>query len=113
MKKLAIVLFVLLFASTAGAWNVNWDAAPNAEGYLMSYSSVSSPSYITTLDIGSALTCNLDNLGLVEGTRYEFWINAYASGSTGGDSDHIRWTYPQEPIVIEMMGNPVNIVIKP
>lgn len=113
MKKLFIVLFILLFASTVMAWDISWDAVPNAEGYLVSYNDLATPLFIMVDDVGSATNRSLDDLGLIEGTRYEFWVNAYASGSTSGDSDHVRWTYPRPPLVIETLGAPVSIIINP
>jgi hypothetical protein len=58
---------------------------------------------------------DLDSMGLVEGTRYEFYIQGYVGNprSISGESDHIRWTYPSAVIVIETMESPKAVYIMP
>ena len=111
MKKLLIAIAIVLLASPCFAWTLSWDAATGADGYRVSYfpAGTTPP---TTIDT-TATSVDLDTLGLSTGVRYEFYVQGSKSGSLSGESDHIRWTYPIPPTTIEMMGQPVNIVINP
>ena len=46
------------------------------------------------------------------GTRYEFYVIAHSQGSTSGESDHVRWTVPVNPIVVELPDSPQRLVIE-
>lgn len=106
--------FLLLWALNVSAWQLSWDAVPEAEGYRVSYKQLVDTDYVS-VDTGTNNSLNLDSLSLAEGTRYEFYVQGYAGTpqSFSGESNHIRWTYPSPPIIVEMMGAPVNIVITP
>jgi hypothetical protein len=111
MKKLLIVIALLLAGcapNAAEAWTLTWEAVPGAEGYRVTYDT-------TTVDVGTNLSLDLDTLGLTEGQRYEVYVQGYAGTppSYSAHSNHLRWTYPSAPVVIEMMGSPVNILITP
>ncbi len=114
MKKLTLLLFMTLFiTSTANAWELTW-AAPTTVvgGYLLYYGIVGEPAVET--DIGKAGTSyDLDQLQLVVGERYEFFLKAYNDAGPSSESDHLRWTYPKPPIIIEMADAPINILIRP
>ncbi|MCK5018172.1 MAG: hypothetical protein KAS32_14040 [Candidatus Peribacteraceae bacterium] len=111
MKKLFLTLFILLaFVGTAGAWDLNWTASTGAGGYMLYHKTLAATEYTET-DVGNILTYDLDAMSLVQGTRYEFFLRAYVSGSYSGDSDHLRWTYPVDPIIIDLPAAPLTITI--
>ena len=103
MKKLFVILAIILCASYASAWTIHWDALPDADGYQLSYGLVTDQVYIK-LDMHSLTMQDLDSLNLVKGERYEFYIQAYVGDpkSYSGESDHLRWTYPSDPKIIEL-----------
>jgi len=113
MKRLLIVIAIVLIPSLCSAWTLSWTPMPEADGYRVSYGTVSNTSSV--IDVGNNAQLDLSTISLSKGTRYEFYVQAYKGSpkSYGGESDHIRWTYPQDPLVIEMLGQPVNIVIQP
>ena len=117
MKKLLIAIAIVLLASPCFAWTLSWDAATGADGYKVYYKPIPDTAYLE-VDTGTTTSADLDALGLAEGVRYEIYVQAYANTTGGGvaysgDSDHLRWTYPSTPIVVDMLGQPVNIVINP
>jgi hypothetical protein len=114
MKKTLIALALVFAATTSHAWQLKWDATTGAAGYRVSYKTLAATTY-TQVDVGNVTTFNLDNINLVQGQRYELFVQGYAGTpkSYSGESDHLRWTYPATPIIVEMMGQPVNIVIQP
>ena len=116
MKKLLSILFVLLvgtlWSSFAIGWTLNWDASSGATGYRVSYKTLAATIY-TQVDAGNVIQWTIPST-LVKGTRYEFFVQAYAgttAKSYSGDSDHIRWTYPNDPIVIELPAPASSIII--
>jgi hypothetical protein len=114
MKKLLIASAILLFASTAMAaeWKLGWNATTGAAGYEVSYKTLAATTY-TKVDAGNVLEWTIPTT-LVKGTRYEFFIRAYAGNpkSYSGESDHIRWTVPNDPVIIEIPPAPSSIIIK-
>ena len=114
MKRLILCLALLLIASPAFAWKMQWQVTGQIEGSALFYQQVGTTNAIEQ-DAGMAIEYDLDTLGLTPGVRYEFWLRAYTGTpkSYSGDSNHIRWTYPTAPTVIEMLGAPVNIIINP
>ena len=115
MKRLLVVLAIVLMASPCFAWELSWDVADGAEGYRVSYavSPMDENTVPLTADVGTELVKSLDNMGLVEGTRYEIFVQAYEGTSFSGHSDHLRWTYPAPPAIIEYQEPPQNPVINP
>lgn len=117
MKILVLTLFMLITMTvTAIAYTLSWTASENAietTGYRVYYCQVDSTD-IEMIDRGTALNLDLDNIELLIGTRYEFWCTAYNDSAESPESDHIRWTMPpSEPVIIEMAGAPVQIIINP
>jgi len=114
MKKLLITIAIVLMASNCFAWTLTWVDDPMAEGYSVSYKALSDTDY-TTVDVGDNNVVDFAPLSLVVGTRYEFYVQAYKGEpkSYSGHSDHLRWTYPADPIIIEYMAPPQNPVINP
>ena len=117
MKKLilCLALAVILIASPAFAWKIQWQVTGPSDGVVMTYHPVSDPAQAAVVDAGTATQVDLDTLSLTVGTRYEFFLQAYTGTprSFSGESDHIRWTYPTATVIIEMSGAPVNIIIIP
>jgi hypothetical protein len=113
MKKL-IVFAILLFASTAMAadWKLGWIASTGATGYEVSYKPLTATVWSAN-DVGNVTSWTMPTT-LVKGTRYEFFVRAYAGNpkSYSGDSDHIRWTYPADPVTVEMPAPPSSLIIK-
>lgn len=116
MKRLLLALtLVLFFTVQANAWTLSWNAS-EGDGitYNVYYNDINSPDNVTTVNNGTALNYDLDGAGLTAGARYEFWVTAYNETGESPDSDHVRWTTPPaEPVIIEMMGAPVQIIINP
>jgi hypothetical protein len=113
MKRLLIIA-LLLIAVPAGAadWTLSWNASTGAAGYEVSYKPLAASTY-TVADVATATSWVLP-VTLVKGTRYEFFVRAYTAApkSYSGDSDHLRFTYPKDPLVIEMPANPNQIIIE-
>jgi len=108
---LAILLFLSL-AMSSFAWQLTWDASTGTvDGYLLSYGIVGAGT--TEIDVGDVLVYDLDSLGLTIGERYEFFLKAHNVTGNSGESDHLRWTAIGDPIIIEMAGQPLNILINP
>jgi len=103
MKKLFLILAIILCASTASAWTISWDTVSGADGYQLSYGLVDTQVF-TDLDMGTQTSQDLDSLGLIKGDRYEFYVRVYVGNprSYSGESDHLRWTYPSDPKIIEL-----------
>ena len=120
MKKLLITIAIVLMASNCFAWTLSWDAATGADGYRVTYSPspIVDGDTVNVQDVGTALTLDLDSLSLTVGTRYEMFVQAFANTDGGGvawsgHSDHLRWTYPAPPAIIEYQAPPQNPVINP
>ena len=115
MKSLLLVLLMsLVLIVSVDAWELSWDASDgDPDGYNVFYCTVETSEDITETDVGHVLVFELDNLGLLTATRYEFWVTAYNATGESSDSDHLRWTYPKDPIIIETLGAPVVITIIP
>lgn len=114
MKKLFMVIVFSLFlmVSTANAWQLTWDASiGEVDGYLLSYGLVDG--IVTEIDIEDVTSYDLAPLGLTIGKRYEFFLKAYNNAGNSGESDHVRWTYQADPIIIEMLSAPISIIINP
>ena len=114
MKKLIVIVAILAMATAANAWTIAWDPDPAREGIVLYWKALADTGYVS-LDIGDVNSYDLAPLPLVVGTRYEFYVDAYAGDprSFSGSSDIIRWTFPRPPIVIEMLGQPTQITIMP
>ena len=110
MKKLIVVLAIVFMATTANAWTLNWDAASGADGYSVYWKSLAAVSY-TEIDVGTALQYDLAPLNLVNGTRYEFYVVSHSQGSDSAESDHIRWTLPEDPVIVEIPEAPKQLII--
>lgn len=104
---------ILAFVISAGAAELTWDAQGNTDGFILYHHEVGDTPVISEQDVGDVTDYDLDTLGLTKGIRYEFFLRAYNGAGTSPESDHTRWTYPLDPIIIEMAGAPVNITIKP
>lgn len=115
MKSLFLtIIMILALVISAGAAELTWDVQDDADGFILYHHVVGDTTDVKDLDVGDVNVYDLDALGLTKGVRYEFFLKAYNSeGNNSSDSDHIRWTCPLDPIIIEMAGAPVNITIKP
>ena len=112
MKKLILVLLaIIFFVGTASAWTIKWDAVTGVDGYKLFHKDLSATSFTET-DVGRSVLYDLAPLNLKVGTRYEFYIIAHSQGSTSAESDHIRWTVPVDPIVIELPDSPQRLIIE-
>ena len=111
MKKLILVLLAILFATTASAWTIRWDAVTGVDGYKLYWKNLSATTF-TEVDVGTNVEYDLDSLSLDVGTRYEFYLTAHSQGSTSAESDHLRWTVPVTPIVVELPDSPQRLVIE-
>lgn len=115
MKLLKVLIAFILLATSAMAsdWTLVWDASTGATGYEVSYKPVAATVY-AVIDTGAATQLAMPAV-LTKGTRYEFFVRAYtgtgATKSYSGESDHLRWTYPKDPIVVEMPAQPQQIII--
>jgi hypothetical protein len=112
MKRIFTIAIVLLFASTAMAWELQWDASTGAAGYEVAYKTLVATTP-TKVDVGNVTKWAVPDT-LTKGTRYEFWVRAYAGNpkSFSGDSDHLRWTYPLDVQTIEIPAAPGRLVIE-
>jgi hypothetical protein len=112
MKKLIVLSALLLISTTAFASQLLWSASVGATGYEVSYKPLAATEWVI-VDIGN-VTAWTTPATLVKGTRYEFFIRAYAGNpkSYSGDSDHIRWTVPTDPVIVEIPPAPSSIIIK-
>ena len=114
MKKLLlIIIMILALAISAGAAELVWDAQSHTDGFILFHHVVEDTTDIKEQDVGDVSVYDLETLDLIKGVRYEFFLRAYNAAGPSSDSDHIRWTYPLDPIIIEMLGAPINITIKP
>lgn len=111
MKKLILVLLAILFAATANAWTLKWDAVTGVDGYTLFWKNLSATTF-TEVDAGTSASYDLEPLNLVVGTRYEFYVTANSKGSTSAESDHLRWTRPIDPIIVELPAMPQRLVIE-
>lgn len=115
MKKffVAVIIFSLFFmVSTASAWHMTWTASTgDVDGYLLSYGVIGAA--VTEINVGDVTTYDLEPLSLTIGEQYEFFLKAYNASGNSGESDHLRWTVINNPIIIEMAGQPLNIIINP
>jgi hypothetical protein len=102
MKKLILVIgLIFLLASVAPAYDLSWGDLPGVDGYHVYWKELTAPSF-TEIDVGTDITYDLTPLNLVIGTRYEFYVTAHSQGSLVGESDHLRWTRPDDPQIIEI-----------
>ena len=112
MKKLILVLLAIVFlAGTASAWTLKFDPVAGVDGYKLYHKPLSATNFIE-VDIGTATSYDLAPLNLVIGTRYEFYVTAHSQGSTSAESDHVRWTVPVDPVVVELPSSPQRLVIE-
>ena len=111
MKKLITILAIVFFATTASAWTLSWDTVTGVDGYKVYWKNLSATAF-TEVDVATDVQLDLDSLGLTVGTRYEFYIVAHSQGSTSAESDHLRWTVPVTPIVVELPDSPQRLVIE-
>jgi hypothetical protein len=113
MKKLLGIIFILslLFVGQVYAASLQWTASTGAAGYQVSYKTLAATTY-TVVDVGNVVQWTIPTT-LVKGTRYEFFVNVYAGTpkSYSGDSDHIRWTMPRDPVIIELPEGPNTIIL--
>jgi len=102
VKKLILILAIIFCASYVSAYTISWDAVPEAEGYQLYWSEIGGS--VNELDTMQNTSVDLDAIGLIRGTRYEFYVRLYVGDprSYSGESDHLRWTYPEEPRIIEL-----------
>jgi hypothetical protein len=114
MKRhlLIIALLLLVLPCAAADWTLSWTASTGAAGYEVSYKTQAANTY-TVADVATATSWVLP-VTLVKGTRYEFFVRAYTAApkSYSGESDHLRFTYPKDPITVEMPANPNQIIIE-
>ena len=103
MKKLFLILAMVFCASCVSAYTISWDAVDGADGYVLYYAPVDNWT-LTELDTLQNTEVDLDALNLQKGTRYEFYVRLYVGDpkSYSGESDHLRWTYPEDPKIIEL-----------
>jgi len=102
MKKLFLILAMVFCASCVSAYTISWDAVSGAGGYQLYWSEIGGT--VNELDTMQNTEVDLDAIGLVKGTRYEFYVRLYVGDprSYSGESDHLRWTYPADPAIIEL-----------
>ena len=110
MKKF-IVLAILLSAVTAQAWTISWNPVAGVDGYTLYWKPLSATVFAVP-DVGTSTTFDMEPLGLIDGTRYEFYVVAHSQGSTSAESDHIRWTKPADPVIVELPDSPQRLVIE-
>jgi hypothetical protein len=112
MRKLALVLLaIVFFAGTASAWTISWNASTGVDGYKLFWKDLSATTF-SEVDVGTDVSYDLTPLNLAVGTRYEFYLTAHSQGSTSAESDHLRWTVPVIPIVVELPDSPQRLVIE-
>lgn len=120
MKKIIIyiclIIGIIVFRTgISNAWTLIWDPSTNATGYKVNYYPTSAPAEIIVKDVGSKTNFNLDamEVGLINGTEYDFWVTAYDENTESSPSNTIRWIKVSRPIVIKLLGAPMNIMIEP
>ena len=112
MKKLILVLLAIVFLTTAAsAWTLRWDAVTGVDGYTMFWKDLSETAF-SEVNVQNNVEYDLTPLNLAVGTRYEFYLTAHSQGSTSAESDHLRWTVPVTPIVVELPDSPQRLVIE-
>jgi len=112
MKKLFIVLAIMLFAVSAQAWTIQWEAlsetpdmynirykaypagysfpdnpAPQGEVEANPFSSYDNGTSVSLADFETAF-------GLAVNQRYVFHVQAITGGDIVAVSDYLAWTYP-------------------
>jgi len=111
MKRVIIVLAILVMAVTANAWTIKWDAVTGVDGYKLYWKDLSATAF-AEVDVGTNVEYDLTPLNLAVGIRYEFYLTAHSQGSTSAESDHLRWTVPVNPVVVELPDSPQRLVIE-
>lgn len=113
MKNLILTMALSLFlVVSANAAHLSWDAQIDADGFIL-YHCIVDDTTVNELTLENINIYDLENLGLTEGVRYEFFLKAYNEAGISGESNHIQWMCPFDPIIIKMLGAPVNIMINP
>lgn len=107
------VLLIFALCVSVGADSLTWDNQDNTDGFVLYHHTAADPTVVSDLDIGDVNSYDLDTLGLNKGVRYGFFLRAYNSAGSSPESDHIMWTYPFDPIIIETAVAPTNIAITP
>jgi len=106
MKKLLLGLVVsLLFAGSAfGSPTLRWDVQNGEpDGFILSFKELSATIWNSVAIVpGTLREYDLGALNLQQGVRYEFFLQATESGSQSAESDHLRYTMPSEPQVVEI-----------
>jgi len=112
MKKLFIVLVIVLFAVSAQAWTIQWDALATTpdmyniryKAYPAGYSFPDNPAPqadveanpFNSHDNGTAV--KLEDIetvfSLAVDARYVFHVQAITGGNIVAVSDYLCWTYP-------------------
>lgn len=106
-----MVLLIFALCVSVCASSLTWDEQNNTDGFVLYHYTAAAPTVVSDLDIGDVNSYDLDTLGLAKGVRYGFFLRAYNSAGNSPESDHIMWTYPLDPIIIETAGAPTNIAI--
>jgi len=101
-----IVILMLVSIPSAFAWSLAWDDSVGATGYKIYYHELDNPGVVTEIDVGNVTIFSLDNEELTKGIRYEFWCTAYNATDESSHSNHLRWTYPKDPVIIETLEAP-------
>lgn len=114
MKKLIFTLAIVFgMASMAHAgWTLSWTGSTGASGYQVEWKTLAGTTF-TPVDVGTATTWAIPATW-VKGTRYEMKVKAYVGTTTksySGDSDLLRWTYPQDPVVVELPAAPSQMIL--
>lgn len=112
MKKLIITLAIVFgMASMAQGATLSWTGVTGAAGYEVEWKVLNGTTW-TVADNGTAVSWTTPT-SWVKGTRYEMRCRAYVGSpkSYGGYSDTLRWTYPQDPVVIELPAAPSQMIL--
>jgi hypothetical protein len=115
----AITLSVILWAliifgakAVIAAPNLAWDGVVGAEGYYVYCEPTPIAGAPVQYDAGASTTIDLVG-NVLNGTEYECWTTAYASGlPESADSNHIRFTPPAVVQTIVVPGQPNNVTIQ-